>query len=123
MYIPSDEFDKDFFKTYYANDLNHLKVVFESFLESIDKELIALEAAYQTNNFELIGEIAHKIKPNFAFVGFSQIANLYQEVENLAYNHELDQKINMYYPDLIKQAGYAKEIITRELARIKLMEM
>ncbi len=57
--------------------------VISVFLEEVPEDLEALEHAIATKNFEQIGKMAHKIKPNVDLLGMEQTrANAY-ELEKL----------------------------------------
>lgn len=72
------------------------------FLEEVPEDLAALETAITTGNFEQIGKMAHKIKPNVDLLGMEQTrANAY-DLEKLGKNSGSLEEIKMKFPLLKK---------------------
>lgn len=72
------------------------------FLEEVPEDLAALENAIASENFEQIGKMAHKIKPNVDLLGMEQTrANAY-ELEKLGKNQGNLDEIKAKFPLLKK---------------------
>ncbi len=76
--------------------------VISVFLEEVPEDLAALEHAIASGNFEQIGKMAHKIKPNVDLLGMEQTrANAY-ELEKLGKASGSLEEIKMKFPLLKK---------------------
>jgi len=72
------------------------------FLEEVPEDLAALESAIVSENFEQIGKMAHKIKPNVDLLGMEQTrANAY-DLEKLGKESGSLEEIRMKFPILKK---------------------
>ena len=72
------------------------------FLEEVPEDLAALESAIASENFEQIGKMAHKIKPNVDLLGMEQTrANAY-DLEKLGKESGSLEEIRMKFPILKK---------------------
>ena len=72
------------------------------FLEEVPEDLAALESAIASENFEQIGKMAHKIKPNVDLLGMEQTrANAY-DLEKLGKASGSLDEIKMKFPLLKK---------------------
>jgi HPt (histidine-containing phosphotransfer) domain-containing protein len=72
------------------------------FLEEVPEDLASLENAIASENFEQIGKMAHKIKPNVDLLGMEQTrANAY-ELEKLGKASGSLEEIKMKFPLLKK---------------------
>lgn len=76
--------------------------VISVFLEEVPEDLAALESAIASENFEQIGKMAHKIKPNVDLLGMEQTrANAY-DLEKLGKTSGSLEEIKMKFPILKK---------------------
>ncbi len=76
--------------------------VISVFLEEVPEDLEALEQAIAARNFEQIGKMAHKIKPNVDLLGMEQTrANAY-DLEQLGKNSGSMDEIEAKFPLLKK---------------------
>jgi HPt (histidine-containing phosphotransfer) domain-containing protein len=72
------------------------------FLEEVPEDLAALESAIASENFEQIGKMAHKIKPNVDLLGMEQTrANAY-DLEKLGKESGSLEEIRTKFPILKK---------------------
>jgi len=79
-------------------DEDFINSVISVFLEEVPEDLAALENAIASKNFEQIGKMAHKIKPNVDLLGMEQTrANAY-ELEKLGKASGSLEEINMKFP-------------------------
>ena len=76
--------------------------VISVFLEEVPEDLEALEKAINSNNYEQIRKMSHKIKPNVDLLGMEQTrANAY-ELETLGKNEGNMEEIKTKFPLLKK---------------------
>jgi len=66
------QLEDDFLTEYCDGDLDFCLSMFEVFLETVSKEILQLSTAISVRDFSKISEIAHRVKSNFAYVGFSR---------------------------------------------------
>ncbi|KAA3631197.1 MAG: hypothetical protein DWQ02_16695 [Bacteroidetes bacterium] len=66
----------------YQDDLEHIQLVFNVFLEVIPKEMYRVDQALDDKDWALLEKIAHKIKPNFAMVGRKAIMEILEQIES-----------------------------------------
>ena len=83
-------------------DEDFIMSVVSVFLEEVPEDLSALERAIDSGDFEQIGKMAHKIKPNVDLLGMEQTrANAY-ELETLGKNAGSLEEIKIKFPLLKK---------------------
>lgn len=83
-------------------DEDFINSVISVFLEEVPEDLVALENAIASKNFEQIGKMAHKIKPNVDLLGMEQTrANAY-DLEKLGKASGNLEEIKMKFPLLKK---------------------
>ena len=83
-------------------DEDFIVSVISVFLEEVPEDLTALENAITSGNFEQIGKMAHKIKPNVDLLGMEQTrANAY-ELEKLGKESGNMEEIEAKFPLLKK---------------------
>ena len=81
----------------YPLDLSYLKEmvghnpefmieVFDTFIEQTPFYLAELEDALSSENWDKVGNCAHKIKPTFSYVGRSDVKDFVQSIEDNARN-------------------------------------
>lgn len=83
-------------------DQDFVLSVISVFLEEVPEDISALEGAIATEDFEQIGKMAHKIKPNVDLLGMEQTrANAY-DLEQLGKNCGSLEEIKTKFPILKK---------------------
>lgn len=83
-------------------DEDFITSVISAFLDEVPQDLIALENAINSGNFEQIGKMAHKIKPNVDLLGMEQTrANAY-DLEQLGKAAGSIEEIKSKFPLLKK---------------------
>ena len=85
-------------------DTDFVHAIITIFLKEIPQDLINLEDAVETSNFEQIGKIAHKIKPNVDLFGMTQTLSNAQDLEKLGKGRgdlsEIRNKFSSFRKDL-----------------------
>ncbi len=88
--------------------------VISVFLEEVPEDLAALENAIAAKNFEQIGKLAHKIKPNVDLLGMEQTrANAY-DLEQLGKKSGSLDEINAKFPLLKKDIEQVIEELRKD---------
>ena len=83
-------------------DNDFIKSVISVFLEEVPVDLSALEAALESENYEQVYQLAHKIKPNVELLGMVQAHTSALEIETLAKNKTNTSQINSFFIGLKK---------------------
>ena len=75
--------DKEYLRDFYEDDTDRAKLMFTIFLKNIDGEMADLQSHLEKQEWSALSKIAHKIKPNFAMVGLTEISHLMLELEGV----------------------------------------
>ncbi|MBP6334864.1 MAG: response regulator [Bacteroidia bacterium] len=65
----------------------------EMFLNKTPQALEEMNNCYKQNNWDELRQIAHRIKPSFAYIGLSETQNTLAEIEKLSENAEQPEKV------------------------------
>lgn len=115
----SRSFDASDLHDLYANNLEHVLLLFDIFTKNTPQELANLERAMSQMKLAEIAEIAHKIKPTFKMVGLGHIENLAKELETACLEKITAKKLKDVYYRFYAAAQRAVELVTQESERIK----
>jgi len=83
-------------------DEEFVQSVISVFLEEVPTDLEALEKALETENYEQVYQLAHKIKPNVDLLGMEQTRAAALEIETLGKNSANMAEIQKVFPILQK---------------------
>ncbi len=76
--------------------------VISVFLEEVPQDLQKLEEALQASNYEMVYQLAHKIKPNVDLLGMEQTRAAALEIETLGKSAANMSEIERVFPNLKK---------------------
>jgi PAS domain S-box-containing protein len=82
-----DALDNSYLQDFYGDDLDRVKLMFSIFLNNIATEMSTLQEQLDENDWLNFSRTAHKIKPNFAMVGLTEISELMQTLEGVDNGH------------------------------------
>lgn len=102
----------------YQNDLDHVLLMFELYLDTIDGEFRQLELAARENKRELLRQAAHKIKPVFLMVGLKQLNVIAQQIET-QYQSLTAGELIASIRVLESKISSSSLILKKEISRIK----
>ncbi len=91
-----------------GGDLSLVKDIFQTILVSLAMDMDDLEKAIALEDWELIGRIAHKMKPNFASLQRKDIAEALQHIEEVTTSQDLTG-LGASLNEFIKSADQALE--------------
>jgi HPt (histidine-containing phosphotransfer) domain-containing protein len=77
-------YDLSFVETICRGNINTKNKMLETFVLTIPLDVERIKEAHSNNNFPLVSQIAHKIKPVLSMYGIQTIADDINSIENLA---------------------------------------
>ena len=83
-------------------DEDFIHSVITVFLEEVPQDLIDLEKAIETDDFENVYKLGHKIKPNVDLLGMEQSRAIALDIENLGKDAANKAEIEVKFPILKK---------------------
>ena len=116
----NDQLDQEMLDSLYEGDLAYALLMFETFSEIIQGELEALTDAVEQEQWELVEQLAHRIKPNFSMVGLSPLSAICHNIEKALKEEQDIGGVNENYPELLKKFPESLLLIDREIERLKL---
>ncbi|MDX5325731.1 MAG: Hpt domain-containing protein [Bacteroidota bacterium] len=102
----------------YEGDMDHIRDMFEIFIETIPEEFDKLLSLYKDQSWEEFGRQAHKMKPTFEMVGRPDIKELFLKLELHKFDTFDPAKIDAIVNDLPGLVHEAIEISRSELQRL-----
>jgi HPt (histidine-containing phosphotransfer) domain-containing protein len=81
-------------------DQDFINSVVSVFLEEVPEDLLALETALEENNYQMVYQLAHKIKPNVDLLGMEQTRAAALEIETLGKSESNMEEIKRIFPSL-----------------------
>jgi len=116
---PNEAFDQASLREIYEGDMEYMVFMFETFVESIEPELQALEQAFQAQDLVAIKRITHKIKPNFSMVGLPKYHLIAMELEEQCdLGATPFSAIKPVVEGFLVQSREATELVKREAQRM-----
>lgn len=83
-------------------DEDFIHSVISVFLDEVPQDLSGLEEALANENYQLVYQLAHKIKPNVDLLGMEQTRAAALEIETLGKNEANMEEIKSIFPGLKK---------------------
>jgi CheY-like chemotaxis protein len=117
----SPELDLKYLVNLYQNDTERAFVMFQIFNKVIDAEFEKLKKFLFDEKWIELASVAHKIKPNFAMVGLSDLSNKMEYYEQVKVNNEIQKELKFNFPKLEAEFKDGKLIIASELERMNKM--
>ncbi|MFT7159347.1 MAG: PAS domain S-box-containing protein [Bacteroidia bacterium] len=114
----SEGLDHQYLVNYYENDMDRAYTMFEIFIKVIDSEFDKLKHAMLEENWKEFSAIAHKIKPNFAMVGLTDLSTTMEYYEQAKINIDILADIKSKFPELELEFNAGKSIIVMELDKM-----
>ena len=93
------------------NDETFIQDMVTSFIEKTPEIIVQIEQANKDKNWQEVGAMAHKLKPNLAFMGIDSLKKLIAQIESNANNSTNTEEI----PKLIKQLSSSINVAIKEL--------
>ena len=119
----SEALDQQYLVDYYQNDIDRAHTMFKIFDRVIDSDFDRLKQAMLEDNWSELSAIAHKIKPNFAMVGLSDLSTTMEYYEQAKKNIDVQEDIKLNFPKLEAEFDTGKLIIALELDRMNNMKI
>ncbi len=77
----------------YEGDWEHALIMFDLFIRNIPEELQQMEAAVASEDWPRLGDLAHRIKPNFRMVGRGDLVKPAQRIEEAARSEKIEEEL------------------------------
>ena len=107
--------DRGYLEEFYQGDMDRARVLFGIFLEVINKEIEQLYNHYEKDDWVAFVAQAHKIKPNFAMVGLTDLSKQMKIYEAATYDESVRQKIKREIHNLSEKLENGRKIVENEL--------
>lgn len=114
----SPEIDFGNLESYYQDNIERAQKIFEVFIRVIDVDFLKLKESIQNENWNKVSSLAHKIKPNFAMVGLTDLSKLMEHYEKSKINIEIRSEITLNFSKLETDFNAGKLIVQKELTKI-----
>ena len=111
------DLDYEFLEELYGNDMEYASQMMQLFIESLPDQLAQLEEAAMRENYSVIQELSHKIKPTFSMVGLTALNKKALDIETKA-KARTDIKslksevFDFYQETLVKMSQIISDVIT-----------
>ncbi|WP_461093189.1 Hpt domain-containing protein [Spirosoma gilvum] len=79
--------DINFLTELYGEDRDYAAAMFETFMESVLPEFNVLEQQIQTQSWEEVYQLAHKLRPPLKMIGLTHLETALIQVETMAIEH------------------------------------
>lgn len=114
------EFNKklnaEFLQNSYGANLEFGKKMFKIFLSTIEEDIEFLTRSLESNDYQAMQDIAHKIKNNFTWVGLPTMSSVMYKIENAA--KEKSVTITTYYDELMDMFHNDHSLVQKEYDRL-----
>lgn len=117
-YMLPDYFDQDLLDNYYLGNLEHMKLVFDSFNKALDSDLKLIKTAYIDNDLKALKSAFHKIKPNFSIVGFARISEKCELIETNILNFNSLGITDSEFQDIITEIEEVMKLLYLEIDKL-----
>lgn len=114
----SDELDTSYLNEFYGDDLERARMMFEIFLNTIDEEIIKMNHYFESEDWDKFASQAHKIKPNFAMVGLSDISETMRKYELTHHSESEREKTLKNFKNTLEKLEKGKKNVENELRKI-----
>lgn len=114
----SSDLDVTYLNDFYLQDLDRAQVMFEIFCSTIDSEMEKLRHLLEFEEWKDFSLLAHKIKPNFAMVGLSELSDIMKEYEESDESESVRRKIILGFSDTLNKFEIGKQKVKNELSNM-----
>lgn len=116
-FVFSDQLDRAYLDSFYGEDYERAQLMFQIFLSNIDAEVDQLNMHLNSEKWEELATLAHRIKPNFVMVGLSHLTDQMVEIEQAA--KQLDTvKAQNLVPEFLVQFKTNRQLVENELDKL-----
>jgi len=112
------ELDQSYIEENYGNDLVYTLDMFETFLDSFEKDNAKLKQGISDKDIKICARYCHKIKPMFTIVGLDKITTYFESLESLLKANEWEGFISTYNTVEVAIID-AYNLITKEVSRLR----
>ena len=110
--------DADMIAALYGDDYSYASEMFKTFLKVIVPDLPKLKEYWAASDWEMLGRLAHKVKPTFSMVGLTDIEKLISDIEKYAKNEPDNLKLNALLKQLDAILPEAIDIVKTDFEKM-----
>lgn len=110
--------DADMIAALYGDDYSYAAEMFKTFLKVIVPDLPKLKEYWAASDWEMLGRLAHKVKPTFSMVGLTDIEKLISDIEKYAKNEPDNLKLNALLKQLDAILPEAIDIVKTDFEKM-----
>ena len=114
----NNQLDKDYIEENYGDDLVYTLDMFETFLDSFEKDHAILQQGILDKDIETCARYCHKIKPMFTIVGLNHITDHFGSLESFSKGNNWEGFIT-FYNKVDKEIVGAYDLINGEVGRLR----
>ncbi len=110
----------EYLKEFSGGDTEFIKEMINMFVEQMPEEMELMQRLLNDENWEQLGKLAHKTKPNFLMMGMEVQQGMAKEIEHLCKESEIEtEQVKTLTIQLIADAKAAIPVVEAELARLE----
>ena len=102
----------------YGEDMAYPLEMFDMFLTDIVPEISELPVICREENWTLLAQMAHKLKPTLGMVGLSWLEDKMGEMENLAQKGAKKEVLTLYCTDIVAGVNQMIPVLRRETQKL-----
>jgi HPt (histidine-containing phosphotransfer) domain-containing protein len=114
----SPEIDTEYLNTLYEGDTDILKSIFEEYLAALPETVEKLKEDFDKNDLLQLKATIHKYKSTFGYVGFTNISQSMQYLENKCSFVNEAAELEADFRKVQEQVVNTRLIVTTELAQL-----
>lgn len=109
----------DYLKEFSGGDIEFVKEMVNMFVEQIPEETDQMSQLLANGNWEQVGKLAHKMKPNFLMMGMEVQKGMAKEIEHMCKESDINtEKVKTLALQLINDAKASIPIVQAEVANV-----
>lgn len=110
------ELNAEFLSNSYGENLEFGMKMFSIFLATIEEDIQILTNSMESQDYQGVGDIAHKIKNNFTWVGLPKLSSVMYKIELAA--RERSKNVVNHYNDLMDMFHNEHTLVQKEYDRL-----
>ncbi|NND06001.1 MAG: PAS domain S-box protein [Saprospiraceae bacterium] len=111
--------DVDFLKEVYDDDIEYAADIFDIFLNHSLQDIAQLSIYIENEDWDPLGDLAHKIKPTFSMVGLTNLETKMLQIEKSARNEKNIEDIRAIYSEIDEILQQTIPVLEEELRKMR----
>ncbi|MEL7123452.1 MAG: Hpt domain-containing protein [Bacteroidota bacterium] len=112
------ELDVEIIHDLYEDDYDYAFQMFDIFLRNIPSEIEKLQQAFAASDWQVVKDVAHKMKPTFTMVGLPTLREQLESIERSLLENN-NQQVGPFLAEFEKQFDYFLPIIKSQYQALK----